>query len=394
MSTTDSNSEVGLLAEALVEANDQLLALYELASITAGSLDEDEVVQRILLRAQRLLGADALAVDTDADHCVGQPKDIEALHRHQAAGDASNARVASSSATDPAGGETAVSAFRRASDFGTADTKLLDAVAMMLSGALHTARLHASAVTQAVMASDHETAARLAQSALPRWLPELTGIDVFARSEPARSAGGDLYCFDVIDDVLHFAVGDVSGKGLPAAIMMTNVISAANAAFHRHGSDGPPGILAAIDAWMYQSLSDAGMFVTLLVGSLDLDSGSFRLSNAGHSPVLLQHTGTVDMIPANHPPIGVLPIDDPEETIIKAGLGHRLVVASDGITEQAGIAGEMYGEERLIGLLRSARTKSAAELGAMVFDRVELYGATVPQCDDRTLFIVNVVETP
>ena len=359
MSATDDN-HVELLAGALVDANDQLLAMYELASITADSLDEAEVAGRILERAKQLLGADAVHIDTVPAHAIGDADLVEELSTAATQETAGQSEIARSTATDSAGRSATVSALRRDRHFGTADLKMLDAVAAMLSGAIHTARLHEAAVAQAVLTKDHDTASLLAQSALPRWLPELPQADIYARSEPARLAGGDLYCFDIVDEVLHFAVGDVSGKGLPAAMMMTNVISASNAAFHRHGHEGPGAVLRAVDRWMYQSLSDAGMFVTLLVGSYDPGSAEVALANAGHSPVILQ---TLDdeaqILLADHPPVGVLPLDtsngsgDTGAQRYSIGNGDQLVVASDGITEQLGSGGQMFGEQRLLNLLGS-----------------------------------------
>ncbi len=391
MSSTAPDSQVSLLAGALVDANDQLLALYELASITADSLDEGEVVTRILLRAQKLLQTDALILNTATPYSVGEPSAIDDLATAQHSDFAGQSVVASSTCTLDTGQQITVSALRRESEFGTADNKLLDAVATMLAGAVNTARLHEVAVTQAVMASDHETASQLAQSALPRWLPNLPGADLFARSEPARSAGGDLYCYEVIDGVLHFAVGDVSGKGLPAALMMTNVISASKAAFHRHSSEGSAAMLRAVDLWVHRSLSDAGMFVTLLLGSFDPASRELQLSNAGHSPVFLERNGVLEPRLAHHPPVGVLPIDEPEQSSEILASGDRLVVASDGITEQMGNDGGMFGDDRLHDLIDANPKMSAAELGALLFDRVEMFAGTAPQGDDRTLFIVNAV---
>ncbi len=392
MSETEPDSQVELLAGALVDANDQLLALYELTSITADSLDEREVVTRLLDRAKTLLNADALVFEAVATYSVGDREPVEYLttaRHHQPVG---QSVVLTATCIDASGETATVSALRRRAEFGTADAKLLDAVATMLSSAVTTARMHQAAVEQAVMASDHETASHLAQSALPRWLPALPGADLFARSEPARSAGGDLYCYEVIDAVLYFAVGDVSGKGLPAALMMTNVISASKAAFHRHGSEGSAAVLRAVDLWMHRPLSDAGMFATLIVGSFDPASRRLQLSNAGHSPVLLSCDGVLEPLLAQHPPVGVLPLPDPDVFTEELSVGDQLIVASDGITEQLGGDGGMFGDDRLAALVKSNTAMSAAELGATVFDRVELFAGAAPQGDDRTLFIVRAAD--
>ncbi len=392
---TADNAQVESLVGALVDANDQLLALYDLASITADSLDESEVVGRILSRAQGLLRADALLLATEPEHATGNAVDVAKLRLGQA--DRSEQGLSTSAVatvSSPDGNPVAVSALRHDNPFGTADTKLLEAVAKMLAGAVHTARLHETAVAQAVINRDHDTASKLAQSALPKWLPELDGVDLFARSEPARSAGGDLYTFAVVDGILHFSVGDVSGKGLPAAMMMTNVISASNAAFQRHGPEGPVAILEAIDRWVYQSLSDAGLFVTILVGSYNPASNELAVVNAGHSPVVFKDATGITTLGACAPPVGVLPLDNLEALSRIVAPGDRLVVASDGLTEQQSPAGEMFGDDRLDKLIETDTCSNAAEFGALLFDRIEMFADVAPQSDDRTLFILEFGETP
>ena len=151
--------------------------------------------------------------------------------------------------------------------FSTGDRKLMTAVAEVALGAVQASVMHENAVASALVAQEHQTASELAQLVLPSSQPNLAGAAIFARSDPAREAGGDFYCFDEVDGRVLFAVGDVSGKGLPAAVTMTTVVSAAMAAFASKGSLGPTSVLRYIDRWLYQSLDDAAMFVTLLVGS-------------------------------------------------------------------------------------------------------------------------------
>jgi serine phosphatase RsbU (regulator of sigma subunit) len=249
--------------------------------------------------------------------------------------------------------------------------------------------MHRRAVAQAVVARDHDTASTLAQLALPTWRPEIDGAELFARSDPARLAGGDLFAFAIIDGLLHFVVGDVSGKGLPAGLMMTMVISASNAAFQTHGAVGPAAVMKAIDRSVYGYLSDGGLFVTLLVGSFDPSGRRLRLSNAGHSPVFYVHDGHASSVDASVPPIGVLPLDDVAETDVALQPGDRLVVASDGFTEQADPSGEHFGEVRLAALI-SATGRRVGELGSHLFELIEEYQGAAAQSDDRTLLILDI----
>lgn len=367
--TNTTPSPIDSLAEALVDAQDQLLALYELATLTTESLDENECVQPILERASRLLGADGIQFTLD--------------------GDASNSDLTTIVVENSSGLSGMLQAQRRKKPFGTADQKLLRAVAHMALGAVQTSRLHSDTVAQAVVARDHDTASELAQLALPSWRPNIEGLDVFARSDPARTAGGDLFTFAETNEGLHFVVGDVSGKGLPAAMMMATIISSANAALHSHGSD-PESTLRSIDSWVFDYLSGSGLFVTILAGTVNSTSGELRIANAGHSPVVVVLNGAPHMIEATAPPIGVLPLDTTTlaEERWQLSANDRLVVCSDGFSEQLNGAEEMFGEDRLFSEV-SNLTTDALNIGPKLFDSLDTFADGAAQTDDRTLVIID-----
>ncbi len=403
MTSTDSPLES--LTGALIEANDQLLALYELAKVSTSSLDVHASVGEILSRAKRLLDAESMLLFAEDGLILGEESDVAS------AGDRSiddvrggttrtltASTTASVQASNSSGLQATLIARRADRPFGTADHKLLSAVANMALGALHTSRLHQEAVDQAVVSRDHDTASELAVGALPKWRPDVPGFDLFARSDPARSAGGDLFTFAYVEEVLHFVVGDVSGKGLPAAMMMTNVISAAMAAFQTVGTSGPAAVVSAIDSWVYEYLSDAGLFVTLVGGSFDPASGVLRLANAGHSPVLFVRDGSADLVDASVPPIGVLPFemlgeDALTESVYETTPGDRLIVSSDGFTEQENPSGEMLGDDEFARLI-CEDPGPTDDLGSRLFTMLERHADTAEQSDDRTLLILGVSATP
>lgn len=379
------NSEVSSLAGALVEANDQLLGLYDLVSLTIESLDEQRAVLAILDRAKSILNADALLFRTDRDYAVGPPNAVAALDAvHLVPVQAGDSSATSVPLLTPDGRTVDLAALRNSAPFGTADKKLLEAVGKMLVGAIHRARMHQTALDQAVMARDHDTASELAQRSLPRWRPDPERLDLFAQSSPARASGGDLYTFALVDDTFHFVVGDVSGKGLPAALMMTTTISASNAAFASVGDAGAAAVLKTIDSWIYESLADAGLFVTLLVGTYNLTSGELQTCNAGHSPVGIVRDATWLPLAAQLPPIGVLPVEAIEASTQQLGRGDRFIAASDGLVEQLNMVGNMFGDERLESLLVD-ESPTAEALGKSVFSAVSDFAGVQPQTDDRTL---------
>lgn len=376
--TTPTPSPLDSLAEALIDAQDQLLALYELATLTTDSLDEDECVDPILKRATRLLAADAMtfAVGHAADDADDPPQ-------------ASATSTATVIVENTSGLRGVLIAERAARPFGTADQKLLRAVANIALGAVQTAHLHADAVAQAVVARDHDTASELAQMALPSWRPEVDGLDVFARSDPARTAGGDLFTFVETPTDLHFVVGDVSGKGLPAAMMMATIISSANAAMQSHGAD-PVATLRLIDSWVYDYLSESGLFVTIVAGSINANSGELRLANAGHSPVVGVRNGVPQLLAATAPPIGVLPLGSTtiSEDRLQLTPGDRFAVCSDGFSEQLDPSESMFGDDRLLRELADL-SDGAHDLGLALFRGLDEFAHGAAQTDDRTLVIID-----
>lgn len=370
--SVDATSPLDSLTGALVDANDQLLALYDMAAMRTDSLDEVESVDQILRTAR-------LALHTDEIVLVGDGSDPTP----------SDASYSASVKVEDPSGETAILVARRSSTpFTTGDTKLLTAVANLAMSAKHTARMHAEAVERAIVSHEHDIASTLAQQSLPSERPQPPTASLFARSDPARTAGGDLFAFAQIDTKFHFVVGDVSGKGLPAAIMMSNVINAARGCFTHHGEAGPVAVLDAIDAWVYASLSEADLFVTLIAGQFDSETQMLSLANAGHSPVYFVHDGDVAALLASRPPVGVfegLPCDRLD---IEVAPGDRLVVASDGFPEQADESGEMFGDDRFESELAVAHA-GASDFGERLFATIESFAGNAAQSDDRTLFVLD-----
>ena len=368
----DHHAALDSLTEALIDANDQLLALYDMTVLQTDTLDEHESVEQILDKARVLLRTEDLRLLSGDD--AERPDDGRIT---------TSVRV-----QDPSGGSSTLIAKRTGTPFTTGDTKLLTAVAHLAMSAQHRARMHAAAVEQAIVSHEHTMASELAQRALPARRPDLPGAGLFARTDPARLAGGDLFTFALVDSTFHFVVGDVSGKGLPAAMMMSNVINAAKSCFKQFGPHGPAAVLEGIDGWVYEALSDADMFVTLITGQFDVNSRVLSLANAGHSPVYFVHDGVASPVPASRPPIGVLPGLPCDRLDLTVGPGDLFVAASDGFPEQADPSGEMFGDARFERALAS-RSASIEDFGGALFAMVEEFAAEAPQSDDRTLFVLD-----
>jgi anti-sigma regulatory factor (Ser/Thr protein kinase) len=259
----------------------------------------------------------------------------------------------------------------------------------IIASARDTAFLYEDAVSRAGIEQEHQMASRLAQALLPSRPPVLEGCEVAERTIPALSAGGDFYTHSVIDDVLFFAVGDVAGKGLPAALVMTKVIAACAASFSRHPPERVDAIIGELCDELYPYLSEIGLFATILVGSYIPATGVLHLFNAGHSPTMIVLADRVQQIPPTMPPLGVLPEPIGSGRTIQLNNGDLLIAGSDGLTEQEDPAGLMFGYERFTREVSGMHSRPVSELSDRIFALVAEHGAGVSASDDQTLFVLR-----
>ncbi len=388
------------IMDALVTALDRLHALRLLASVLDRALDPPEARATLLEVAADLTDADVVAV-------LG-PDDVRATAGADATGVLERAAAAAATTPpgrvavldggttvvqvppDPDGDLRAVVVSRTAGPpFGTGEVDLVDVVVATAVMARTIWRLHTTAVERAAVAREHEAASTIAQAVLAPVPPAVRGLDVAARSEPASVAGGDLYAFAERDGALWFAVGDVAGKGLPAAVVMSRVIAECLAAFTGEDAGDVEAAARRVDRGLHDWLVEVGRFVTLAVGHVDPASGLARVCNAGHSPVLLGTPGRAEVLPATSPPLGVLPDLPHGVREVVLAPGDTLWFGSDGLVEQEDAAGAMLGYERFAALCGRCSQGTAAGSLAAVLDAVAAHGRGVQQSDDRTLVVVR-----
>ena len=246
-------------------------------------------------------------------------------------------------------GVLAVGPRRSNQDYSGDDRRLLDALAARAAPAVRIGQLvneqRAEARNRERVEQELEVARLIQQNLLPKKLPDLPGWDVATLYRPARKVGGDFY--DVIPlDQGHvgFVIGDVSGKGVPAALVMAAARTLLRATAQRLVH--PPTVLARVNDLLHPDIP-AGMFVTCLYGVLEPDSGEFRFANAGHDlPYVRTARGCVELR-ARGMPLGLMPGSEyePAETVLEPG--SLLLLHSDGVVEAHDPAGEMFGSDRL-----------------------------------------------
>lgn len=212
-------------------------------------------------------------------------------------------------------------------------------------------------------------------------------VEAHALLEPASEVGGDFYQFSELEPgVLWFAIGDVSDKGIPAALFMARTLTVLEQQARRHGS--PEKILAAASVRLAEN-NETCMFATVLCGRLDVASGRLRLASAGHEPpLLLQGDGDAGLLAlVAGSPLGFEASEDFPlyEGVLAAGA--TLVGYTDGVTEAFDVDNRAYGSERLLGVLAPGDNAEAA--CQRLLDDVRRHAGEAPQSDDITILAIS-----
>jgi sigma-B regulation protein RsbU (phosphoserine phosphatase) len=251
----------------------------------------------------------------------------------------------------------------------------------------HMAALQKSTAERERIASELDVAFRIQQSILPRdfqTFSTATGFEIFAHSVPAREVGGDFYDFFPLgDDRIGFVIGDVSGKGVPAALFMA-ICRTLLAAVARGGSS-PGDCLSHVNALLLRE-NEMQMFVTVIYGLLNVDTGEIQYANAGHNrPYLLTRDGAV-AVQKSEPQIalGVLAGATYATRTIRLRAGDSLFLYTDGITEATDVQQEMYAAGRLEAALGKLARSSPADIIAGSFEEVRRFTGGAEQSDDIT----------
>jgi serine phosphatase RsbU (regulator of sigma subunit) len=208
-------------------------------------------------------------------------------------------------------------------------------------------------------------------------------VDLYAMMTPAKEVGGDLYGYVLIDDLLYFCVGDVSGKGVPAALYMAEVTR-----MFRTLVDGrlmPDTIATRLNHALAED-NNQGMFVTMFIGLINLKTGQMEFCNAGHNPPLLD--GEYMQMETNAP-IGLWPELEFAGEEVDNMHGKTLFVYTDGINEAENINKEQFGDERLQALLQND-LGDARQTSEFVHKAVEEFVGDAEPSDDLTKMCIKM----
>jgi sigma-B regulation protein RsbU (phosphoserine phosphatase) len=233
---------------------------------------------------------------------------------------------------------------------------------------------------------DLKIASSIQRSFLPAAPPPDDGRSSFAVHAamiPAQAVGGDFYDYFPLDDCrLGVVIGDVAGKGVPAALLMAVTRTLLRACATR--DDTPGACLEEVNRLLLRDTS-ADRFVTLFYGVLDAQKGELRYANAGHNPPLLLHTdGTVEPLPGGGLVVGLVPKTTYETRTVRIEPGDRLFLYTDGIPEAMDARRKQFSAERMETVLRDSGAANPEELIGRVVESVRQFAAGAPQSDDLT----------
>jgi serine phosphatase RsbU (regulator of sigma subunit) len=267
------------------------------------------------------------------------------------------------------------------------DLSLLTVMANVAAIRIEHARLSEVEEIERRMARDLEQAAEIQGRALPGGAPKVAGADLAGYNAPCRTVGGDYYdFFSYPNGRVAMVLGDVSGKGMPASLMMMGLQARVQALL----ADEPQNLAAVINRLNKITCQNcpSNRFITFFYCVLDPATGELGYCNAGHNPpVIVRANGAVEYLEGGGPVLGILSIANYSAYRVKLEPGDTLAIYSDGVTEATNAKDEEFGDEPFAAVLVANRHKGAAEIVAAVTQALTEFAAGSPPADDITLIV-------
>jgi len=418
------DNDLNVMISDLSEIQDQLLALYELAQSMRSQLDVSQLVQALTRQAMRLTKPYAaftwfitsdntpiyqacpealISMDvlpeifqhakraaqplmlTGNDLPKGFPKGVENLYIIPI----------------QLGGVTIAALgllFGCTAEALSPELKLSLAIARQAEVYFENVLLHEDVLRQTRLRTALNLARQIQFSLLPRELPNLPGLDVYAAMRPAEEVGGDFYTFQQRSDgSLIFTVADAAGKGMPAALVMSMTHTIINSGARFMPVLSPRSLIGRAIQDLYHNFTETGLFVTLFAGQYFPERRSLSFANAGHSPVVFcsSHTrrgARAELLEADSPPMGVLFDNLANDYDISFKPGDILIAATDGFSEANNAAQEMFGYQRLLDMAEALADRSAREIATAFYQAMDDFQGGQPQADDQTVVVIKGVD--
>ncbi len=258
---------------------------------------------------------------------------------------------------------------------------------MQISLSAYINQLTTATARRASLESELNIARDIQMSMLPKSFPERPDVEVYASLTPAKIIGGDMYDFHIRDNMLFFCIGDVSGKGVPASLVMAEI----NTQFHALSAHEtqPDLIISGLNSAMTER-NESMMFATFFAGMINLSTGAFHFCNAGHNvPVIVNKDGAKLLDVEANIPLGI----DNEWRYLRQNKviepGTTILLYTDGLTEAENMEHAQFGTERMLNLLNDMKDSSPNGMVAALTDAVHTFAAGAEQSDDLTMLAIK-----
>jgi sigma-B regulation protein RsbU (phosphoserine phosphatase) len=273
-------------------------------------------------------------------------------------------------------------------DFTKEDARLLSNFANQAAVALENAKLHEASLEKERMERELEVAASIQQNLLPKDAPRIKGFDIASLCIPCRQVGGDYFDFiPLSNNKLGLAIADVSGKGIPASLLVSTLQASLHA--HSEGGYSPSQLVTKLAKSMY-SCSLPNKFVTFFFAALDLSDGFFTSTNAGHNyPLIINSTGDVKQLKEGGFCLGLFENSEYNQEENQIQSGEILVMYTDGLSEAQNSKEEEFAESGVIEVVRENYKLKAAEIIDKIFESVKKFSSSEQFVDDLTLVILK-----
>jgi serine phosphatase RsbU (regulator of sigma subunit) len=271
------------------------------------------------------------------------------------------------------------------------DLNLLTVMANVAAIRIEHARLAEIEQAERMLQRDLAQAAEIQRRMLPEKAPHVPGADLAGYNAPCRTVGGDYFdFFSYPSGKVALALGDVSGKGMPASLMMMGLQARVQVLAEDTGDLS--GLMTRLNKITCANCP-SNRFVTFFFSVLDPATGDLAFCNAGHNPpIVIRASGGAEMLEGGGPVLGILPVACYWEQHARLEPGDMLVLYSDGVTEATNPGEQEYGEERLIALVSSLRSQAAAEIVNAVTRDVARWVSGAAPADDVTLIVAKRLE--
>ncbi|MDP2960475.1 MAG: SpoIIE family protein phosphatase [candidate division Zixibacteria bacterium] len=278
----------------------------------------------------------------------------------------------------------------RVNTYDSEDMNLLTAFASHCAVAIERTRLHEEILIKKKLEEELLIARKIQESFLPPKDPVLTGLDISGINIPSEQVGGDYYDFiPIIEDQIGIVIGDVSGKGIPAALIMASFRASLKAEIRNNYAIGT--IFFKVNNLLYESIEREN-YVTAVYGVLDIKNRAFTFSNAGHNPPILRRKeGTIEYLTEGGVALGILQNHDYKEMVLGLNPGDLILFYTDGVTEAKNKAGEEFGTKRLEKILLENSNLKAREIQNKIFEEVKDFTENKPGQDDLTMIVIKVL---